>query len=361
MNNQAKIGAAAVVLLGAVGAAFYAQQEEKKEDARVSAGSASGGSMPEFKLPADDVEKVTKLVIKNADKPEVTLEKQGDKWMVTQPVTYAANQQNVKSLLDNLKELKAKDAIDKSAATYADYGVDDAKATHVVAYKGGDKAVDLYFGKSGGRGQMARKAGTDGVFAVSGFSSYLYAREVKAWRDTAIVKFDDAAATKVDLTNENGTFVFTKEGEAWTGKMAKAGDKADKLAPIERFDEAKVKDMLRAYKGLAADDFADGKSDADTGLDKPAASVVITLKEGAPIKLDVGKVSSGENRYLRHEGDKQTYVVSSWAAGWAVAKADKFQKAEEKKADDKDKKGDDKKADDKKGADDKKKDEKKKP
>ena len=346
MNNQAKIGAAAVLLLGMVGAAVYAQQEEKKENTRVTAGGGGGGAVPEFKLAGEDVDKITKLVIKSADKPEVTLEKDGDKWKVTQPVAYAANQQNVKSLLDNLKELKGKDVIDKGTATYADYGVDDAKATHVVAYKGGDKPVDLYFGKAGGRGQMVRKAGTDGVYAVAGYSSYLYARDVKAWRDTAILKFDDAAATRVDVKNENGEFTFVKEGEAWTGK-AKTGDKT---APIERFDEAKVKDMLRAYKGLAADDFGDGKSDADTGLDKPAANVTITLKEGDPVKLAVGKVASGESRYLRREGDKQAYVISSWSAGWATAKADKFQKAEEKKADDK--KGDEKK-------DEKKKDEKK--
>lgn len=345
MNNQAKIGAAAVVLLGMVGAAVYAQQEEKKENARVTAGGGEGGAMPEFKIAGEDVEKITKLVIKGADKPEVTLEKDGDKWKVTQPVAYAANQQNVKSVLDNLKELKGKDVIDKGTATYADYGVDDAKATHVVAYKGGDKAVDLYFGKAGGRGQMARKAGTDGVYAVSGYSSYLYARDVKAWRDTAILKFDDAAANRVEIKNENGEFLFTRDGETWTGK-AKAGDKT---SAIERFDEAKVKDMLRAYKGLAADDFADGKSDADTGLDKPSATIVIGLKEGEPVKLAVGKVASGESRYLRRENDKQAYVISSWSAGWATAKADKFQKADEKKADDKKKdEKDEKKKDEKK-------------
>jgi hypothetical protein len=353
MNNQIKIGVAVVLLAGMAGAAYKVQLDEKQENVRLAGGSG-GGALPEFKLAADDVDKVTKLQIKNGDKVEVVLEKEGDKWRVKKPVNYLANQQNVKSLLDNLKELKPKDLIDKSTATYGEYNVDDAKAIHVVAYKGSDKAVDLYFGKSGGRGQMARKAGTDGVFAVSGYSSYLYARDTKAWRDTAILKFDDTAATRVDLKNESGEYTFTKEGEAWTSKFK--GDKVDK---IERFDEAKVKDMLRAYKALAADDFGDEKSDADTGLDKPAANLVITLKEGDPIKLAVGKPASGENRFLRKEGDKQAYIISSWAAGWAVAKPEKFQKPEEKK-DDKGDKKDDKgdKKDDKK--DDKKKDEKKK-
>ncbi|MCS6899845.1 MAG: DUF4340 domain-containing protein [Myxococcales bacterium] len=351
MNNQIKIGVAAVVLVGMAGAAYQAQQADKKENARLTAG-AGLGPLPEFKLASDDVDKITKIEVKNADKGEVVLEKDGDKWRVKKPVDYPANQQNVKSLLDNLKELKAKDVIDKGTGAYTDYQVDDAKAVHVVAYKGNDKAVDLFFGKSGGRGQTARKAGVDGVFAISGYSSYLYTREAKNWRETSILKFDDAAVTKVDLKNENGEFSFVKEGDNWTAKFK--GEKAEKADKLERFDDNKLKDMLRAYKGLSADDFADGKSDTETGLDKPAATLTLTLKEGDPIKISVGKTSSGENRFLRKEGDKQIYIISSWSAGWSVAKADKFQKPEEKKDD----KKDDKKKDDKK-KDDKKKDDKK--
>jgi hypothetical protein len=338
LTTEHRIYIAVAVLAALGGGVYYTQQQQQAEDVRLKGAATS--TLPEFKLASEDVDKISKIEIKNGDKPGVTLEKDGDKWRVKKPVDYPSNNANVKSLLDNLKELKAKDLIDKSAASYPEYNLEEAKAVHVVAYKGNDKAVDLYFGKSGGRGQMVRKAGTDGVYAVSGYSSYLYAREVKAWRDTALVKFDDAAVTQVDIRNETGDFAFRKEGDAWAGKLK--GDK------IDRFDENKVKDMLRAYKALNADDFADEKSDADTGLDKPASSVTITLKEGDPVKLSLGKTSSGESRYLRKEGSPQVFIVSSWAAGWAVAKADKFQKPEEKKADDKaDDKGGDKKKDDK--------------
>lgn len=352
MNNQIKIGIAAVVLVGMAGAVYQAQQADKQENIRLSTG-ASSGALPEFKLASEDVDKITKLEIKS-DKSDVVLEKTGDTWHVKKPVDYLANQQNVKSLLDNLKELKAKDVIDKGTGAYAEYQVDDAKATHVVVYKGNDKALDLFFGKSGGRGQMARKAGTDGIFAVTGYSPYIYSRDTKGWRETSILKFDDAAVTKVELKNEHGEFAFSKEGESWEAKV-KAGKKAEKAEKLARFDDSKLKDMLRAYKALSADDFGDEKSDADTGLDSPAANITFTLKEGDPVKIVVGKTSSGENRYLRKEGDKQVYVISSWSAGWAVADLEKFQKPEEKKED---KKDDDKKDDDKK--DDKKKDDKKK-
>ena len=129
---------------------------------------------------------------------------------------------------------------------------------HVVAYKGAEVAKDLYFGKTGSRGQMARMAGKDGVFTASGYSSYLYTREVKNWRETSILKFEDANAIQVDVTNKNGRFSFSKNGDKWSASITKR-EKDGKLGKPEKewkkFDDTKVKDLLRNFKGLTADDF----------------------------------------------------------------------------------------------------------
>jgi hypothetical protein len=74
----------------------------------------------------------------------------------------------------------------------------------------------------------------------------------------------------VTVTNPHGTFAFAKgdkSGDKWTGTV---GGKA-----IARFDEEKVKSLLTAFKALHAEDFGDGKSPADTGLDKPEATVIV--------------------------------------------------------------------------------------
>lgn len=340
MKTDHKIYVALAVLIALGGAVYVSNQNKQQEEQRLTSGAASA-NLPEFKLPGDDADKVTKIEIKNPEKKlDVVLEKSDDgKWKLTSPVSYAANESFVKSLLSNAKELKAKEQIDKSAASYGEYNLSDDKAVHLTLFKGSEKVVDAFFGKSGGRGQSARKAGVDGVFSVTGYSSSLYAREVKQWRDGEIVKFDDAAVTQLDIKNANGEFVFKKEGEAWSGLLAPLkGDKLEKSEKIERFDEAKVKDMLRTFKNLNAEDYADGKADADLGLDKPSATISITLKEGPAIKLLVGKTSTdkGESRYLKKDGNPQGFVLSSFAAGWATAKAEKFQKPEEKKKDDKD-------------------------
>ena len=64
----------------------------------------------------------------------------------------------MRQLLDNLKELKVKETIDRSNNSHDQYELTDDKGVHFVAYKGADKAADLYFGKSGSRGQMGGSA-----------------------------------------------------------------------------------------------------------------------------------------------------------------------------------------------------------
>src|ERR1022692_1810110 len=100
MERNAKIGIAGVVLVG-LGVAVYYQY---KKDAALGT-PASKAELPELKVP-DDVDKID---IVNGSKGEVVLEKRGDKWEITKPVNAPANQTNVKSLVDNMKELKIVD------------------------------------------------------------------------------------------------------------------------------------------------------------------------------------------------------------------------------------------------------------
>src|SRR5689334_22972533 len=108
MKTEQKIIAAVAVLLVLVGAYVFSRNKEKKEEAAHTT-TASSADMPPIALPKDDIDKVTKIKIKNADKSDVTLEKKGDAWELTAPVPAKADQANVKSLLDSLKDLKLKE------------------------------------------------------------------------------------------------------------------------------------------------------------------------------------------------------------------------------------------------------------
>jgi hypothetical protein len=346
MTIDKKLYAAIAVLALLGGGLFLANKKEKEEANRHSIGGQAA-ELPKIEITEEQTKAIDKIVLtKPADGDggaghEIELTKEGEDWKITRPVQAKANQANVKSLLDNLKALKMVETIDSSSASYEKFGVSDGKGLHAVFSKGGAPVLDAYFGDNGGRGQMTRIAGREGVFAVKGYSSYLYGRDVKGFRDMSLFKFEDTAVTAVSIDNENGSFSFTKEGEAW-----KAKHKAPKAAgakDLEKFDEAKIKDMLRAYKALNADGFAEaGKTDADVGLDKPVSTVVITLSDGAKREVKVGANAEGSSRWIRASGHDEIFSISSWAADWATAEPKKFQKPEKKDKDkDKDKDGDD--------------------
>jgi len=90
--------------------------------------------------------------------------------------------------------------------------------------------------------------------------------------------------------------------------------------------------LIRAYKSLNADGFADKeKTDADLGLDKPSATLVIALNDGAKREIKVGSTAEGSSRWVQATGTEEFVSISSWAAEWALAEPKKFQKPEEAK------------------------------
>ncbi len=316
------------VILGLLGILVYKQA---KRDDDLGRPSATAADLPTISAP-DDVDKIS---ITNGDKPEVVLEKRaaaggaladggtGETWVMTKPVAATANQQAIKDLVGNLKDLKVDSQVDihLDDQVKKDKQLDAAHGLHLVAYKGGTKVTDDLFGKSGAVGELVIVAQKpDLVWAAKGYSSYLYAKEAKDFRDKEILKFDDANAAQVTVVNTHGTFTFTKNDTKWVGTL---GSK-----PIERFDSEKVKDLLRAYKSLNADDFGDGKSLVDTGLDKPTGVVTIHLKDDPQVyELAVGNISSGTNRWAKRADSDAIFQITNYSAEWATTDAPKYQTA----------------------------------
>src|SRR4051812_27078025 len=327
-------------VLAVLGGALFLQSKKEKEEAASYTLSGQAATLPKLELSDDDLKKIDKITL---SKPatgdagaavDIELTKTGEDWKLSKPIDATANQPNVKSLLDNLKTLKVTELIDATKNSYAKFGVSDDKALHAVFSKGNGVALDLYFGDSGGRGQMTRIGGKDGVYATKGYSSFLYSRDVKGWRDMAILKFEDTDVTNVTIDNANGSFSFAYDKGKTTKDEFKKG-KDGTPAPIKNYDESKLVDLLRAYKSLNADNFAEkGKTEADVGLDKPVATIQFTLKDGAKRQVRFGRTSEGSSHWAKVTGSDEIWSVSSWAVEWATADEKKFQKSEDKKPSD---------------------------
>ncbi len=327
---------AAIGILAVLGGALYLSNKKEKEEAQAYSLSGRSSELPKIEISDEEIGKITKIALRKPAKDgaaavDVTLVKKGEEWRLEQPADALANQANVKSLLDNLKSLKVSETIDSGKASYEKYKVSDELAVHAVFSKEGGVVLDAYFGENGGRGQMTRIAGKDGVYAVKGYSDYLYARDVKGWRDLTLFKFEEGDVTAVDVQNEHGSFNFAKDGETWTAKhKAPKGEKKT----LDKFDSAKVLDMVRAYRMLNADNFAEkGKTEADLGLATPVASATFTLKDGGKREIKLGSTAEGSSRWVTVSGKPEIFSISSWAADWGTADQKKFQKEEKKPGD----------------------------
>jgi hypothetical protein len=326
MDTKLYVAVGVLAILG--GGIYFAKKQAKAEEERYTL-SGQEAQLPKITITEEDIKGIDSIVLTKAGEDggagtDVELAKKGEDWRVVRPLDATANQPNVKSLLDNLKTLKLTELIDGGKASYEKFKVGDAQGLHAVIKKGDKVLLDARFGENGGRGQMTRIAGKDGVYAIKGYSSYLYERDLKGWRDTTVFKFEDTNATEVTIDNEHGRFVFKKDGDKWKGKF--------KDKDIDRYDDTKVGDLLRAYKALNADGFAEkGKTAADLGLDKPSATLVITLNDGAKREVKVGATAEGTSRWVQATGVEEFVSISSWAAEWALAEPKKFQKPEEAK------------------------------
>jgi hypothetical protein len=347
MKTERKIYAAVAVLALLGSELYFSRENEQKRSAMES----SSPELPKITLAKGDAEKITKLELTTPDDDDkskshtLTLDKQGDDWEVTSPVRAAASTAKVQALLDNLKELRLKDAIDRGTGLYDEFDVTGTKALHVVAWKGEEKASDLYFGKSGTRGQSVRVVGVDGVFAMAnsrseGFAGFLYTRNVRGWRETSILTFDAGNVVRVEIANKNGSFSFMKSGDRWSGSFAKRNVHGELDAPEPtwtRFDGSKVEDLIRNYKSLSADDFGEEQDRAGSGVDEAEETggiVHIRLKDnGGDRTIRVGKLSKRASRWaikdsrwaIKEGGDGTLYVLSPWTADWATADAKRFE------------------------------------
>jgi hypothetical protein len=308
-----------VLVLGVLGFLVY---EQSRKDAAIGQPPALAKDLPSISAP-DDIDKIS---LTNGDKGEVVLEKVADAtdasagdggaggvWRVTQPVNAPANQQNVKDLVANLKDLTIEEPINLKLDddVRKDKQLDPAHGLHVMAWKGADKKVDETFGKSGTAGQLVvLTSKPDQVWAAKGYSGYLYTKAAKDFRDKDILKFDDGNAAQVTIVNPH-TLSFTK-GDKWVGTVDKK--------PIANLGEDKVKDFLRVYHALDADEFADGKTLEETGLDKPDATLSVVLKDGAgKYDLLLGKTGTGTDRYVKRAGDDTIYQITTYQAEWLTS------------------------------------------
>jgi hypothetical protein len=301
MNRKTLTAVAAFAILGLI--AFFALRQPEK-----------GESSIDRQRPIAKIEPASlKTIAVTRGGVTSTLERDGAKLKVTQPVAATADESNVKAAFDALEKLQLGNLVTENKAKHAEFEVDDAKAIHVVARNGatGPVLADLLVGKAVGNGTMVRVAGKDEVWQAVGPLRSTFDKSAADWRDRSVINFPVGDAEKVTVkTKDGGVITVQKDGKDVGGmdkwKVVTSAPKIDKL------DDSVPNGIVNALSSFKTNDFADGATPAATGLDAPALTVTVAVKGGKDATLLVGNKKAADELYVKTPESPQIFVVKTF-------------------------------------------------
>jgi hypothetical protein len=271
-----KTGAAVLVLAGLV--AFYWFVERKREP-----------------KPEGERAKVTVLAVEKAKAKELSLTsgstairivKEGGGWKVVSPFVAAADGSAVESMLTSLEKLEADEVVVEQTSNLAQYGLERPSRTVAVLLEGAQTPLSVEFGAKSpdGSNVYAKTLAGPKVYLVPSWVEGTFDKKPFDLRDRDVlhVKRDDVR--QLEVSGPEGSYSLARTD---------SGDWAFTKPFATRAGRWSVDGLLGTLEGLRMDSVAaEGKVEpkelARLGLEKPARTVSLVLKDGSTRTLQIG-------------------------------------------------------------------------
>jgi hypothetical protein len=304
MNRKTLTALAAFAILGLV-AFFVMRQPEKGE-------RAGDHARPMAKLDPQAFDRIDVT----RDGVTSTLMREAGKFKVTAPVAAAADDAAVKAAFEALEQLDFGNIVSQDKAKQTEFEVDGPKAIHVVAKseKTGAVVGDLLVGRAAGNGTMARVAGKDDTWQVTGPLRSTFDKSAADWRDRNVATFSSADAETITVKAKDGGVVVLKRA----GKAPSGEDKWAVVSAVPKFDrvdDSVANGLVGSLSAFKTNDFATGMTPAQTGLDAPDLTVTVGLKGGKNVTVLAGNKKGKDELYMMSASTPQIYVVKSFNYG----------------------------------------------
>lgn len=292
-----------------------AQAVRKEQSEKLFATEAPGQKPAESATTAAPV--FTQLTVQ-AQGVTTTLERQGDTWRLTSPVSGKADKWAVEGILGQLQSGKFKTTIEE-APTDADlkkYGLQPpvfsvTARAYVPDASGGGKddparqrTVTLHGGiENTFDGSLyVRRDGDPRVYSADGSVRYALEKDLYALRDKEVLGLDEASVKALDVKAMANSYSLEREADA-SWRLTK---------PLAvRADGERVKQTLQSLRQQRALSFpTDSAAErSKLGLDRPVVEARFTLDKGEPVRLRLSQVQEGAGSKvyaLREQGSEAT-------------------------------------------------------
>jgi hypothetical protein len=269
-----KTGVAILVLAGLGSYIWFVErkQEPKPE-----------GERQKVTVLAVDKAKAKEISLSSAGGETIRLVKEGAGWKVTAPFAAPADTSAVESMLTSLEKLEADEVVVEQAANPAEFGLDKPSRTVTAVVEGGKAPLSVEFGAKSpdGSSLYARAAGAPRVYLVPSWVEGTFDKKPFDLRDRDLlhVKRDDVR--QLEVAGPEGSYALARTD---------AGDWAFTKPVATRAGRWSVDGLLGTVENLRMDSVAaEAVTDVKPfGLDKPARTVSLVLKDGSTRALEIG-------------------------------------------------------------------------
>jgi hypothetical protein len=247
------------------------------------------------------------------DGKKTVVKRDGAGFKVTEPVPYPADVDAAKQAFEAVEKLEFGSIVTDQKSKHDEYEV-GAKSPRVVAKKGDKVLADFRVGKMANNQTLIRKEGSDQVWQAVGSIKWQLDKDSAGFRDKSITTFDQNDVERLEVVSKTGgKIVLSKAGKTDAGAgQGDAWKVVESTAKVEPFDKSVPADLVSALYSFKANDFADGVSPSDSGLDDPALTVTVGLKGDKKQTVLIGKKKGEEDFYVKKADSPQVFLVKKY-------------------------------------------------
>jgi hypothetical protein len=257
-----------------------------------------------------DPAKISKLIVNN-NVSQITIERQHNYWVMTEPVKDSADRRGVDYMLQALEKFTIGSLVSENKDRYSQFQLDPQQAVRVRVFQEGKSTPDLdaYMGKQAATYSdcYVRFEGKDGVFIASQLPTYYFRRSANDLRLQSPVPIDLDQMEGFSVAAKGVSFSLTRSSSTWNDDMTKK--------PV---DAAWVRTLQDKMKLWTAVGFAKGDEKPDvTGFDHPYLKLVYTGPDSNKKSLSFGNLQKGIDpkapgrRYAAGEGREAVLIVNA--------------------------------------------------
>lgn len=227
------------VLLAVLGLWWYGEDAEPDPDPDATA--------VVWQVDADAVERVE---LQRAEGGRLALQRGEGGWRVVEPFEQPADADQVRELLDELRELGKGVPMDVALDRAAEFGLGEPPRIRVTVTLEDGSVASAAIGSEAPVGYRTYALDAQGaIVAVGGDPGRVLAAPAQQFRDHRLMAFTAAAVRRVRIESEQGTLEVHGQGTRWW------------LEGFGRADADRVDDLLLGLLDLRADRFLDVETD----------------------------------------------------------------------------------------------------